>query len=162
VIKRKKKVCKSCGHQKYLFGRGMCKFCYGVAAQKKKQSKPQKKKQSKISRVSSTNTYSDSHGNRYTKAEIDVRVREAKRKAVEKQVEEFGYNFCTSCGENTCKPIDASHIVSVDECQKLGKVELAWDWENNIRMEGRACHMETEKQSHNQRIERYLDNKPTT
>lgn len=136
----------------------MCKFCYGVAAQKKKQSKPKKKKQSKVSSASSINTYSDSHGNRYTKAEIDVRVRDAKRKAVEKQVEEFGYNFCTSCGKNECKPIDASHIVSVDEAQKMGKVELAWDWKNNIRMEGRACHMETEQQSHKQRMERYLEN----
>ena len=54
-------------------------------------------------------------------------------------VEEHGYNFCTICNNNNCKPVDCAHLISVDECQKSGQTELAWDLENMVPA-GRPCH----------------------
>ena len=31
MIKRKKKICKGCHHEKYLFGNGLCDYCYKKA-----------------------------------------------------------------------------------------------------------------------------------
>ena len=30
MIKRKKKICKCCGEEKYLFGKGLCSYCYNL------------------------------------------------------------------------------------------------------------------------------------
>ena len=47
MIKRKKKICVSCGRETYLFGKGLCSFCYQRNYQKqlkKSQTKPKRKK----------------------------------------------------------------------------------------------------------------------
>jgi len=153
MIARKKKTCKGCGKQKYLFGHGMCKYCYG----KKQAAKQTKKKRKPIKHTSSVNTYRDSMGNRYTKQEIDAYVREAKALKKQKFLEKHGYIFCEVCERNDCTPVDMSHLVSVKEAQELGKTELAWDV-NNIECHGRKCHMEHEKKSHKERMQKYLEN----
>jgi len=85
------------------------------------------------------NHYFASDGTRYSKAEIDRRTSAAKAEKRRLQKEEHGYNFCEICNNNECWPVDASHNTSVNEAQKSGRCELAWDL-NNITMRGRRCH----------------------
>ena len=37
MIPRKKKICKGCGNEKYIFGKGLCSFCYNKTQKKIKQ-----------------------------------------------------------------------------------------------------------------------------
>ena len=90
------------------------------------------------------NTYRLSTGERITKAELDHRIREGKKEKLRLQYEEYGYNFCEECKSNDDKPIDCSHIESVDSCQKNGHAERAYDL-NNIRILGRGCHRKHDK-----------------
>lgn len=85
-----------------------------------------------------------SNGERVLKTVIDSRVREAKAEKIQQMLDEHGYVFCEDCERNDCKPVDCSHDVSVDQCQKQGKSELAWDV-NNITMRGRPCHRKHDK-----------------
>lgn len=87
----------------------------------------------------SKNKYRCSDGTRVAKSVVDARVRKAKEMKIQIFLEEHGYLFCEVCGENNCQPIDCSHDISVDKCQKMGKTELAWDV-NNITLRGRKCH----------------------
>lgn len=83
--------------------------------------------------------YPMSNGDYIDKKDIDRNVRKAKAQKLEEQLEEFGYNFCTKCNRNDCIPVTNAHIISVDECQKTGRSELAWDLDN-IALEGIPCH----------------------
>ena len=40
MIKRRKKVCKSCGESRYLVGRGMCNYCYSMERVEKAKGMP--------------------------------------------------------------------------------------------------------------------------
>lgn len=88
--------------------------------------------------------YKMSNGEWVTKSVIDRKVREAKDLKIKLFFEEYGYIFCEECKNNEDTPIDCSHIISVDECQKSGRSELAWDL-NNIRLLGRECHKKKDK-----------------
>ena len=103
----------------------------------------------KIKRVSDRNTYSDSEGNRYTQKEIDAKVRKAKQEFHDWFYNEHGYFFCEQCKEDMengievqagCERIDKSHIISEKEAKETGRVELCWDWKNNMRHLGRRHH----------------------
>ena len=85
------------------------------------------------------NSYQTSSGERILKTVIDARVREAKAEKIEQMIDEHGYVFCEDCKQNACKPIDCSHDISVDQCQKQGMSESAYDV-SNITMRGRPCH----------------------
>ena len=85
------------------------------------------------------NHYYKSDGTKVSKSTIDRMVRYAKKLKLEQQFDELGYNVCEDCFRNDCKPLDCSHDISVDECQKSGRSELAWDI-NNITIRGRKCH----------------------
>ena len=80
-----------------------------------------------------------SNGERVKKSIIDRRVRQAKRVKLENQLETWGYNFCEDCFRNDDLPLDCSHNISIDQCQKMGRAELAWDLDN-IVIRGRKCH----------------------
>lgn len=84
-------------------------------------------------------SYKMSNGGRVKKSVLDRKVKEAKKLKLEEFLIKHGYFFCEDCKNNDCKPIDCSHDVSVDECQKSGRAELAWDI-NNITLRGRPCH----------------------
>lgn len=88
--------------------------------------------------------YRCSDGSKVSKAAIDANVRKAKALKIQQHLDEHGYLFCTECFRNDCKPIDCSHVISVDECQKTGQSELAWDL-NNITILGRKCHQKRDK-----------------
>tara|TARA_R110000822_G_scaffold14427_6_gene50813 strand:+ start:10597 stop:10914 length:318 start_codon:yes stop_codon:yes gene_type:complete len=89
------------------------------------------------------NSYKMSNGDRVLKSVVDHRIRKAKEEKLQLMLDEHGYIFCEEpgCGKNTNagEPIDCSHDISVDECQKMGKTELAWDVQM-ITMRCRTCH----------------------
>ena len=87
------------------------------------------------------NTYKCSDGTRVTQSQIDARIRKTKAQLVQNQFDEYGYNFCTKCCKNDCKPIDCSHNVSVKDCKEQGRTELAWNI-NNMELIGRIHHKE--------------------
>nr|WP_299067125.1 hypothetical protein [uncultured Allomuricauda sp.] len=95
-------------------------------------------------------SYKMSNGERIDKSIIDQRVRKAKEKKIQIVLDEHGYIFCeeVGCGKNTnCgEPIDCSHDISVDDCQKMGCTELAWEI-SNITMRCRTCHRIHDKTS---------------
>lgn len=90
------------------------------------------------------NHYKISTGERVSKQYIDQKVREAKAKVLQNMLDEHGYIFCSECKRNDCKPVDCSHVISVDKCQKSGRAELAWSVEN-IKPLGRKCHQKKDK-----------------
>ena len=94
-----------------------------------------------LKQVSDTNSFYMSNGEKILKKKIDSRVREAKKMVLQVQLDEHGYNFCEDCKINASSgiPIDCSHTISVDECQKSRRSELAWD-ESNIVPRCRNCH----------------------
>ena len=86
------------------------------------------------------NYYRTTSGERVSKATIDRNVRIAKAQKIESQFDIYGFNFCEDCRKNSsCVRLDCSHNISVDECQKSGRSELAWDV-NNITIRCRKCH----------------------
>lgn len=86
------------------------------------------------------NHYQLSNGEKVAKSTIDRNVRKAKEKKLDEQFEIHYYNFCEECGRNASGTrLDCSHTISVDECQKSGRAELAWDTDN-IRILCRKCH----------------------
>lgn len=104
------------------------------------------------------NTYSTSSGQRYKKSAIDRRVRTAKEMKLQSQLDEHGYNFCEVTGRSRGEHLDCSHIISVDECQKSGRTELAWDL-NNIEILCRTEHLKVEAMSKIDRELRYMEKK---
>lgn len=90
------------------------------------------------------NFYKTSTGERVSKPQIDRKVREAKATALASQLEDFGYNFCVTCKRSSGVILDCAHVVSVNDCQKNGKSELAWDTKN-IKIMCRNCHAEYDK-----------------
>ena len=89
-------------------------------------------------------TYSDSNGLRYTTNQIESRISKVGKELVEMQFLEHGYNFCTKCKRNDCKPIDVSHTISRKEAKENGRVELLWDF-SNLEILGRKCHKKKDK-----------------
>ncbi len=85
------------------------------------------------------NTYQTSSGERLKKSVIDNRVRLAKKKLIDLQFDEFGYNFCEDCDRSQGIRLDCSHNISVDQCQKSGRSELAYDV-GNMKVRCRECH----------------------
>jgi len=95
------------------------------------------------------NYYHTPSGERISKSEINKRISETKRLKLEQQKNENGFNFCEECSKNNFEfnewddleygILDCSHKISVDECQKNGLSELAWNL-NNIRILCRYHH----------------------
>ncbi|TYP71515.1 hypothetical protein BD809_10997 [Aquimarina intermedia] len=90
------------------------------------------------------NTYACSDGTRVDQKTIDYRIKKAKAQKKIEFIDEHGYLFCEDCERNDCKPIDASHEVSVYEAKKTGRTELCWSVEN-LRYRGRPCHQRYDK-----------------
>lgn len=88
--------------------------------------------------------YMQSNGLYIKKSILDRKTREAKAVVLENQRDDIGYNVCITCERNDCKPVTCAHLISVDECQKTGRAELAWDIENIIP-EGLPCHQKRDK-----------------
>jgi hypothetical protein len=92
----------------------------------------------------SGNTYRMSNGERISKKEINRRVTAAKKVKRQQIIDEFDHLVCEECFRNDCEPVDISHNLSVDWCQKNGCAELAWDTDN-MKGRGRKCHQIKDK-----------------
>lgn len=68
MIKRKKKVCTSCGEERYIFSRGRCQLCASKSYKKPKQTS-EKKKSAKEKQANRRNKYFDYHIERCTHCE---------------------------------------------------------------------------------------------
>ena len=91
------------------------------------------------------NHYRTSKGERVSKSYIDNQIRIAKSNVLSRQKAEYGYNFCTQCGRNgNFTFLDCAHIISVDNCQKNSRAELAYDTKN-IKVLCRECHQQHDK-----------------
>ena len=91
------------------------------------------------------NTYATSTGERFSQSQIERKITEAKAKALEKQRDEFDYNFCEQCGKNASGTrLDCSHDISVKRAKEEGKTELCWDI-RNIIIRCRPCHQKHDK-----------------
>lgn len=90
------------------------------------------------------NTYSDSQGNRYTTNQIERKIRKAGLELLDIQFLEHGYNFCTKCRRNDCKPIDVSHTISRKKAKEEGCVEVLWSLDN-LEILGRNCHKKKDR-----------------
>ena len=90
--------------------------------------------------ISKTNTYSDIYGNRYTQGQVNAIISDTKRRKIQEQLDESGYNFCEDCGKNaaSCGKLDCSHDISVDKL-KCGHVEMLRETKY-ITMRCRKCH----------------------
>lgn len=80
-----------------------------------------------------------STGEKIKRSVFDRKVNEAKKLRMQMQLDEKGYNVCEVCNRNDCKPVDASHDISVKWCVENRQAELAYDV-NNITPTGRMCH----------------------
>lgn len=89
-------------------------------------------------------TYSDSQGNRYTTSQIESKIKKAGLLILELQFINDGYNYCTCCKRNDCKPVDVSHTISRKKAKEDGNVELLWDLDN-LEILGRKCHKKKDK-----------------
>ncbi|MDA3779660.1 MAG: hypothetical protein PF487_05455 [Bacteroidales bacterium] len=78
-------------------------------------------------------------GDRIKRSILDRKIREAKAKLIQQQLDDYSYNFCTICKRNDCLPLDCSHHISVKEAIETGRSELCWDLDN-MAVVGRSCH----------------------
>lgn len=85
------------------------------------------------------NHYKDSFGNSWTTPQIDRKSDKAAKELLEMQFLEHGYNFCSRCKRNDCKPIDVSHTIGRKEAKENSMVEVLWDFDN-LEILGRKCH----------------------
>jgi 5-methylcytosine-specific restriction endonuclease McrA len=89
-------------------------------------------------------SYNCSDGTRVDKKVINRKVRESKALLLQLQKDKYGYNFCEKCKRNDCLPLDCAHIISVSDCQKQGRSEVAWSV-TNMQVLCRKCHQEFDK-----------------
>lgn len=86
-------------------------------------------------------TYGTSSGERFTRAEIERKIRKAKAEKLVRHIDTYDYYFCEDCGVNASAgiPIDCSHDISVKECLESSRAQLSWSVDN-ITLRCRRCH----------------------
>jgi len=91
------------------------------------------------------NHYTDKHsGIRYSSDEIERNRRTSGRSLFERQLFDYGYNFCEKCKVNSSQKLDPAHIKSVDWCKKNSEIEMIWSLDNQMVL-CRECHKEYDK-----------------
>ena len=89
------------------------------------------------------NKYSMSDGTMIEKSKIDSRIKKTKEDYKQKFFDDNGFYFCERSIRSDL-PRDMSHIISVRECQDMGKSELAW-CPKNIELLCRDEHLKFEQ-----------------
>ena len=85
-------------------------------------------------------TYSTSTGERLTTRQIDIKTQYAKSILLDRQLQEHGYNFCSTCERNASNTyLDCSHNVSVKDAKSSGRAELCYTV-SNLEVLCRECH----------------------
>lgn len=91
------------------------------------------------------NFYKTSTGEKFTTEQIESKMKFAKAKALEKQFNEYDYNFCEQCGRNALGTrLDCSHDISVKKAKENGQSEQCWNV-GNITILCRECHQKKDK-----------------
>ena len=99
------------------------------------------------------NHYKTSKGERVSQGTINRNIRKAKEIKFSNTIINKGFISCEFTGQNSSSEIiDTMHIISVDQCKKIGRVELSWD-QRNLRYGSRSYHEKFDNQSHEKRIE---------
>lgn len=83
--------------------------------------------------------YKTSQGEYVSKDYIDRKIRETKKKVLDAQLDFNGFNFCETCHKSSGVRLTCAHIKSVNDCQRDGESEKAFDI-NNIIIECMFCH----------------------
>ena len=131
-MQQKKKVCKSCGEEKYIWSREYgCKECTLKAKEKLKQSTERGHKPLK-------NTKLKQISNKQKTSNREVKL--AKSKVINRHLADYGYLFCQSTGVST-GIIDCSHIIPISR-----RKDLEAD-EKNICLQSRTAHEKWERHS---------------
>lgn len=91
------------------------------------------------------NSYYLSNGTKMSKAAIDRKIATAKREFWKEQ-ELTNYIHCHHCKRIDKDRYDVSHIISVNDCQRQKKTELAWSF-INLEILCRQCHIKHENKS---------------
>lgn len=94
-------------------------------------------------------TFKTSTGERLKKSVIDNRIRKAKEEYISNFIAIHGYTYCER-SKRSDLTLDVSHIISVDQCQKTGRAELAYH-PDNMELLCRDEHRKIEDWSHQQR-----------
>lgn len=89
-------------------------------------------------------TYADNTGKRWTTEQIDRKSDNAAKEKLQDQFNDDGYNYCSKCYRNDCKPIDVSHNISKKEAKESNEAQLCWD-KSNMEILGRGCHQKKDK-----------------
>lgn len=95
-------------------------------------------------------TFRMSNGDKIKKELLNTRISKAKEIYSDSFLSEKGYHYCERCERNDCNGVSRSHIISVDECQKSGRAELAY-CQQNLELLGQKCHLDIESWSHEKR-----------
>jgi len=121
-MQTKKKTCNSCGEFTYMWTRKYgCKACSAKKNLENNTNKPYKPLKKPVKAVS------------HKQAKSNIKVKSAKRNVMQKQLNEFGYFFCKSCGTKEGR-IDLSHLIPIGYNKKLEAVE------ENITFHCERCH----------------------
>tara|TARA_X000001382_G_scaffold25412_3_gene15986 strand:+ start:975 stop:1463 length:489 start_codon:yes stop_codon:yes gene_type:complete len=143
IVNKTHNLCYDCNQVRLHGEKWKKKRLSKALSSKKFLSYKDKKKVSKkgLKQVSETNSYFSSDGTRYSRSEVDKKIKNAKKEIIQEQLDEFGYNFCVDCkiNANAGVSIDCSHTKSVSDCINDGVLELAW-YKPNIKPRCRDCH----------------------
>ncbi len=120
-LNKKPGICVICNHQMSV---EVVKKPYKIP-----KSKPGKEVK-KIAKFSTKNTYQTSTGERFTKVQVESKVRKAKTEKLKQMVDIYGYVFCEQKDDKCDGMLDCSHDLGVSDCQKQSKTELAWNVKN--------------------------------
>lgn len=102
---------------------------------------------------STTNTYEDSNGNRWTSSQIRSKSQKAKNEVKENSdgaCEITGLNVFGLMQQGKTPYIDPAHTISEKWAKENGQVQLCWD-KRNIRMLARHIHIELDNKSAEER-----------
>lgn len=105
-----------------------------------------------MNKVSYINTFECENGSRVTKAVIDRNIRKAKEIKVRDFKNDHGFIHCEFTSQSSGTRIDIMHLISVDECQKSKRANLAWD-QRNLRFGTRKIHNDFDKKPNCEREE---------
>jgi hypothetical protein len=98
------------------------------------------------------NSYKCTNGERVSQSVIERNIRKAKDLKHAYFLRQHTHVFCEFTKVNASADIiDTMHIISVDQCKKMGKTELCWS-QSNLRYGARTFHEKFDNKSHKERV----------
>jgi len=100
-------------------------------------------------------TYECSDGTRLTKVQVNYLVTAAKADFLEDFRDKYDFHYCEGCKRSTGVRLTCSHIVSVDQCQKAGRTEVAFSKYDLELLCSERCHPKAELLSESEKWIKY-------